>query len=79
MRPFRQIVGASLVLAAGVASAQVIECASACTVTINHSFDTLTPEKVEDYMALFAAFILAAAVVLGAKAIYQRFRVDYEH
>lgn len=56
-----------------------VVCGGACTVTHVLSLDPgmLTPEQVADYMALWAAFLLAAVVVLGAKAIYNRFRIDH--
>jgi hypothetical protein len=36
----------------------------------------LTQAKVTDYMALWAAFLTAAVVVLAAKALYNKFRID---
>ena len=58
-----------------------VTCSSACTVThvitLAGSAD-LTAEKVGDYMQLFSLFLVAAVVVLCAKALYKRFRIDYE-
>lgn len=61
----------------------VIECTASCAVTVTHvvtldGFTGLTPEKVADYVELWGAFLVAAVVVLCAKALYKRFRVDYE-
>lgn len=79
-RPRHVLAGASLALVAGAVWAQTIECATACTVTVVHDFsaDTLTPERIADYMALFGAFLGAAVVVLCAKALYNRFRIDHD-
>lgn len=38
----------------------------------------LSATQVQDYVTLFGLFLLAAVTVLGAKAIYKRFRVDYD-
>jgi hypothetical protein len=37
----------------------------------------LTSGKVQDYMALWSAFLVAAVAVLAAKALYNRFRLDH--
>ena len=58
----------------------IVVCNGTCTVTHTITpLPTLTAIKVDDYMQLFAAFLLSAVVILGAKALYKRFRVDYEH
>ena len=58
----------------------IVTCSSACTVT--HVLTPaggvgLTPEKIETYMELWSAFLVAAIGVLCVKAIYNRFRVDH--
>lgn len=72
------------VLWAGLASAQTVECAGACEVTVSHVitwpdfFSGITPEKVADYMALFWAFVLVGVTVWGLKALLGLFTGDYE-
>ncbi len=80
MLPARLLAALPAVLA-GVLHAQTIECSGACTVTVVHEFNaqTLTPERVADYLALFGAFLVAAVVVLCAKSLYNRFRIDHDH
>lgn len=59
-----------------------VVCSGACTVTHVLSLDPgmLTVEQVTDYMALWMAFVVAAVAILGAKAVYNRFRIDHgEH
>lgn len=78
--PFRLLALPAWALA-GVATAQTIECSGSCTVTIEHEFsaDTLTPERVADYLELFSAFLVAAVLVLCIKSLYNRFRIDSNH
>lgn len=38
----------------------------------------LSAVKVADYMSLWSAFLVAGVVVLCARALYQKFRVDHE-
>lgn len=69
---------------AGVASAQTVECVGSCSVTVSHVitwpdfFSGITPEKVEDYMALFWAFVLVGVMVWGVKALLAIFTHDHE-
>lgn len=59
-----------------------VVCSGACTVTHVLGIDPgmLTAEQVADYMELWGLFLGAMVVVLAAKAIYNRFRVDHgEH
>lgn len=68
----------------GTVTATGVVCNGTCTVTIKHEFEhpttaaPLTASMVGDYMELWAAFMVAAVVILCAKAIYNRFRIDYE-
>ena len=57
-----------------------VVCSGACTVTHVLSVDPgmLTPDQVTDYLALWSLFLVAAVAVYGAKAIYNRFRLDHE-
>lgn len=66
----------------------VIQCPAQpdpCRVTVVHVIDwnaataPLTPEHVADYMSLWMAFLVAAVAILGLKAVYKRFRIDYDH
>ena len=56
-----------------------VVCGAACTVTLALSIDPgmLTAEQVGDYLSLWGLFLVAAVAVLGAKAIYNRFRIDH--
>lgn len=59
-----------------------VTCSSACTVTHVLTLEgstALSPEKVQDYMELTGLYLVAAVVVLCAKALYNRFRIDYDH
>jgi len=66
----------------------VYQCTSGnCTIpitqTVTHVIDWpdsltgLTAEKVADYSHVWGAFLLAAVLILGAKALYNRFRIDH--
>jgi len=39
----------------------------------------LTATKVADYMEMWSLFLLAFVLILGAKSIYNRFRISYDH
>lgn len=69
----------ALLLAPSGAFAEVVSCASACTMTFVVSIDAfpaMTPEQVADYMELWGKFILVGVVVVCLKAIYARFRLS---
>lgn len=61
----------------------ILSCDGTCTVTHVITMDPaqheLTAERVADYQSLFAMFLLAGVLILGAKALYKRFRIDYDH
>ncbi len=79
MRAARLLAALPAFVAGGV-YAQTIQCSGDCTVTLVHEFSaqTLTPERIADYLALFGAFLGAAVVVLCAKSLYNRFRIDHD-
>lgn len=56
-------------------------CAGSCTVTHVVTVEglKLTATEVQDLVDLFYLFLVAAVAVLCGKAIYNRFRVDYDH
>lgn len=55
-----------------------VVCTTACTVThVLTASSGMDPERVQDYTALFGAFVAAAVAVLCARALYSYFRIDH--
>lgn len=56
-----------------------VTCAAACTVThvLSASAGAMDPERVQDYLALFSAFVVAAVAIVCARALYSYFRIDH--
>lgn len=56
-----------------------VTCGAACTVThvLSASDGSMSPERVQDYLALFSVFVVAAVAVLCARALYSYFRIDH--
>jgi hypothetical protein len=60
-----------------------VTCNGSCTVTHVITVDLggsgLSSQQVTDLVELWGLILVAAVIVLGAKALYKRFRIDYDH
>lgn len=55
-----------------------VVCSGTCTVTLTVEAAPLSPERAEDLLSMFWAFVLALVLVWGVKAIANIFTADPE-
>lgn len=69
----------------GTVTSTAVICNGTCTLAIKHSFENpttaapLTASMVGSYMDLWEAFLLLLVCIVGWRAVYSRFRIDYDH